>query len=126
MYVNVTCNMSVGPADSEEHMDNGTMKVRVFRGLNGGEYVEYEIPFQDRMTVLNALNHVYEHFDRSLSFYVSCRIGKCKGCLVDVDGNPKLACTTPVKDGMRIGPVKKSQIIKDLLVDMSSHENKET
>jgi succinate dehydrogenase/fumarate reductase-like Fe-S protein len=108
------------------------MKVRVFRGCRAeesqnqnGKYVEYEIPPQERMTVMNALNHIYEHCDRTLAFYVSCRIGKCKGCLVEVDGKPRLACTTLVKEGMSIGPLKRSRLVRDLVVEIGNHEQPE-
>lgn len=99
-----------------------SINVRVFRcipqnGNDTGHYEEYSIPYQAGMTVLTALDYIYEHIDRSLSFYYSCRIGKCLGCFVDVDGKTVLACTTPLKDGMIIGPNKKHKLIKDVVVD---------
>ena len=101
-----------------------TIHVRVYRSDQNdggkpqqGTHVEYEIPHKERMTILNALDYIYENHSRDLSFYYSCRIGKCLGCFVDVDGKPKLACTTLVKDGMKIGPHKKFRVIRDLVVD---------
>ena len=55
--------------------------------------------------------------NRSLSYYKSCRIGKCTGCMVEVDGKNRLACTTLAKDGMKIGPQKAKKVIKDEMVD---------
>ena len=101
-----------------------TIRVLVYKSPQNGEgsghegkYVEYEIPYKEKMTVLNVCDYIYENNDRSLSFYYSCRIGKCLGCLVDIDGKAKLACTTLAKDSMKIGPHKKFKVIKDLLVD---------
>lgn len=85
-----------------------------------GKYVEYEIPYTERITVLNACAYVYENYSRTLSFYYSCRIGKCLGCLMDIDGKTKLACTTLAKDGMKIGPAKNAKVIKDLFVDFGT------
>jgi len=82
-----------------------------------GEYKGYEIPYKDRMTVLNVLDYIIEDCDRSLAYYKSCRIGKCTGCLVEIDGKNKLACTTLVKDGMKIGPAKGLEVIRDLVID---------
>lgn len=82
-----------------------------------GRFQEYSIPRQDRMTILNVLDHIHEHCDRSLAYYKSCRIGKCVGCVVQVDGKTRLACTTLAKDGMRIGPAKGYRIIRDLVVE---------
>ena len=101
-----------------------TIRVRIYQSPQGGEggrgkgkYKEYEIPFTERMTVLNACTYVYENFGRSLSFYYSCRIGKCLGCLMDIDCETKLGCATLARDGMRIGPAKKFKVVKDLFVD---------
>mgnify|MGYP003681896677 CR=1 FL=1 len=84
-----------------------------------GEYKEYEIPYEDRMTVLSALNYIKQNLDSSLAYYKSCRIGKCTGCLVEVNGKNKLACTTLLENTMKIGPVRKYKIIRDLIVDFS-------
>jgi len=101
-----------------------TIRVRIYQGASSGKggskkgkYKEYEVPFTERMTVLNVCNYVYENFGRSLSFYYSCRIGKCLGCLMDIDGKTKLGCITLARDGMRIGPAKNFKVIKDLFVD---------
>ena len=83
----------------------------------GGRFQEYSIPRQDRMTILNVLDHIHERCDRSLAYYKSCRIGKCLGCLVEVDGKTRLACTTLAEDGMRIGPARGYRIIRDLVVE---------
>ena len=82
----------------------------------GGEYREYEMPYIDRMTIMSVLDYIHQQYDRSLTYYKSCRIGKCTGCLVDVDGKNRLACTTLAKDGMRIGPATKREAIRDLFI----------
>ena len=102
-----------------------TIRVRIYQSPPDGEstskngkYMHYEIPFTERMSVLNVCTYIYENYGRALSFYYSCRIGKCLGCLMDVDGKTKLACTTLAKDGMTIGPAKKFKVVKDLFVDL--------
>ena len=82
-----------------------------------GEYKEYEIPYTDRMTVLNVLDYAHEDYDRSLAYYKSCRIGKCTGCLVEVNGKNIEACTTLARDSMKIGPAKRRKVIRDLVVE---------
>jgi len=86
-------------------------------GAQEGEYKECEIPYKDRMTVLNVLDYIHEDCDRSLAYYKSCRIGKCTGCLVEVDGKNKLACTTLAKNGIKIGPAKRYKVIRDLVIE---------
>jgi fumarate reductase iron-sulfur subunit len=98
------------------------IKTKIFRytpqnGKQEGHYAVYEIPYQEGMSVLQVLDYIYENYDSSLAFYYSCRIGKCLGCFVDIDGKVKLACCTPADDNMTIGPHKKFTLIKDLMVD---------
>jgi succinate dehydrogenase/fumarate reductase iron-sulfur protein len=108
--------------------NESTIKVSVYRSpeldsediQKEGEYKEYEIPKQEQMTIMSALNYITENIDSSLAFYRSCRIGKCTGCLVDVNGQNKLSCVTLLENGMKIGPAKNYKIIKDLVVDFSS------
>ena len=66
---------------------------------------------------MNVLDYVQQNHDRSLAFYKSCRIGKCTGCIVQVDSKNKLACTTLAKDGMQIGPLAKRKRIRDLVFE---------
>lgn len=84
----------------------------------GGDYHEYEVEYKDRMTVMNVFDYIHEKVDRSLAYYKSCRIGKCTGCLVEVDGKNRLACTTLVREGMKIGPARGYRVIRDLVVDL--------
>jgi succinate dehydrogenase/fumarate reductase-like Fe-S protein len=81
-----------------------------------GEYREYEIPYEERMTVMNVLDFIQENYDRSLAFYKSCRTGRCSGCLVAINGKNQYACSTLTKDGMEIGPANKCSVVRDLIV----------
>ena len=83
-----------------------------------GAYREYEVEYRDRMTVMNVCDYIHEIVDRSLAYYKSCRIGKCTGCVMEVDGKNRLACTTLARAGMKIGPARGYQVIRDLMVDL--------
>ncbi len=80
----------------------------------------YEIPHAPRMTVLEALLHIYEHLDPTLAFRFGCRFGKCGLCAVEVNGRPRMACFTEVRDGMRIGPLGRMPLVRDLVVDRAA------
>ncbi len=84
-----------------------------------GEFKEYEIPYEERMTVLNVLDYILEDCDRSLAYYKSCRIGRCCGCLVEVDGKNAFSCSTLARDGMKIAPAKGRKVIRDLAVHLT-------
>jgi len=102
------------------------IQVQVYRSPGGegedvgkeGEYCEYEVEYKDRMTVMNVCDYIHEIMDRSLAYYKSCRIGKCTGCVMEVDGKNRLACTTLAKGGMKIGPARGYPVIRDLVVDL--------
>lgn len=77
----------------------------------------YQVPFVEKSSVLNVLTYITEKIDPTLAFYESCRIGKCMGCQVMVNGKATMACTAPVKGDMTIEPLKGFGTIKDLVVD---------
>ena len=58
----------------------------------------YEVPFLKDLVVLDALNHVKDTLDGSLSFRWSCRMGVCGSCGMKVNGTPKLTCATFLSD----------------------------
>ena len=88
------------------------------------KWVDYEVPIEEGMTVLGVFDYIYEHIDSSLAYYKSCRTGLCKGCWVVVDGKPVLSCETIATDGMKIAPLEKFALIRDLVVDFKRIANK--
>ena len=63
-------------------MDNkSTIKLLVYRSAEqeqedvnrNGEYKEYEIPYEDRITILRALKYIKENLDSSLAYYNSLK-----------------------------------------------------
>jgi len=94
--------------------------ISIKRSSSEGEkskWIDYEVPIEEGMTVLGVLDYIYEHIDSSLAYYQSCRIGLCKGCWVIVNGKPVLACEAIATDHMKISPLKKFALIRDLVVD---------
>lgn len=80
-------------------------------------FQSYRVPLENGMSILNVLNYIYENLDSSLAYYVSCRIGKCTGCHVKVNGKVKLICTTLATQDMTLEPLPHYKVIKDLVVD---------
>ncbi len=85
-------------------------------------FTTYEVPLVGKCSILNALNYIAENLDPTLGYYSSCRIGKCTGCAIVVNGENRLACTTPVEGDLKLEPLKKFKIIKDLVVEDSKKE----
>lgn len=81
---------------------------------------DYTVPADDRTNVLEALAYVYEHLDPTLAFASGCRFGSCGLCAVEVNGQPRMACSARVRDGMRIGPLPGLPLTRDLVVDRAA------
>ena len=88
----------------------------------------YEIPFRKDWVVLDALNHVKDSLDGSLSFRWSCRMGVCGSCGMKVNGTPKLTCATFLSDYLpgpiRIEPLDYFPVVRDLVVDLTDFVRK--
>ena len=82
----------------------------------------YEIPFHDDWAVLDALNHVKDRVDGTLSYRWSCRMGICGSCGMTVNGEPKLTCAAFLTDyapgPVRIEPLQNFPVIRDLVVEI--------
>jgi len=58
--------------------------------------------------VLDAIIHIKDNVDSSLTFRRSCREGICGSCAMNIDGRNRLACLTPineVKGDVKITPI---------------------
>jgi succinate dehydrogenase/fumarate reductase iron-sulfur protein len=105
-------------------MDESTkaIVVKVYRTDPGerskSRYDTYTVPFERGQSILGIIKYIYENLDSSLAFYHSCRIGKCTGCHVKVNGKTRLACTTIVDGGeLVLEPLSGYPIVRDLVVD---------
>ncbi|MFC7583643.1 succinate dehydrogenase iron-sulfur subunit [Nonomuraea antimicrobica] len=82
----------------------------------------YDVPLLPDWAVLDALNHIKDQLDGSLSYRWSCRMGVCGSCGMTVNGEPRLTCgafLSEYGDGpIRIEPLKGFPVIRDLVVDI--------
>lgn len=82
----------------------------------------YEVPVSDSTSVLDGLFHIQETEGENLSFRFSCRQGVCGSCSMEINGQARLACQTPVSDldadTIGVRPMYNLPVIKDLVVDM--------
>ena len=65
----------------------------------------FRVPFTGDMSVLDALQHIKDDQDGTLSFRWSCRMAICGSCGMMIDGKPALSCKTFLRD-LRPGPVR--------------------
>lgn len=89
---------------------------------NSTSYIEvYEVNHSE--TILNSLIEVKIKHDNSLSFRCACKTGVCGSCAIRVNGVERLACKTHLNENDLIEPIKNTEVIKDLVVDLSHEQD---
>lgn len=79
----------------------------------------YVVPCEEEWVVLDALNYIKDHLDRSLSFRWSCHMAVCGSCGMVINGNPMLSCKAFLRDmpdQVRVEPLNNFPIERDLVV----------
>jgi len=94
------------------------------RLLRAGEPDWQEVTLPDTrdwsgVSVSAALQYLHRENDPDLAYLLSCRRGLCNVCAMRIDGIVTTACTTEVRDGMRIEPAKPALVLKDTVVEVS-------
>jgi succinate dehydrogenase / fumarate reductase iron-sulfur subunit len=100
--------------------------VRVFRGspLEPGGFVDYVVPVEEGMVVLDALHWIQAHLAPDLAVRWNCKAAKCGSCGAEVNGRPRLTCKTRLSDFdaddvITVEPMRTFPLIKDLVTDVS-------
>lgn len=84
----------------------------------------FDVPYSNDTSVLDALLYIKDTFAPDLAFRWSCRMEVCGSCGMVINGVPKLACSTFVReyahlDCIHIGALDQMPIEKDLIIDMN-------
>jgi len=83
----------------------------------------YEVPCEKDWVILDALNHIKDQIDGTLSYRWSCRMGVCGSCGMMVNGEPVLTCATFLNrllpGPVRIEPLEHFPVVRDLVIEMS-------
>jgi succinate dehydrogenase / fumarate reductase iron-sulfur subunit len=72
--------------------------------------------------VLDAIIHIKNNIDSTLTFRRSCREGICGSCSMNIDGVNTLACTKDIESiagDVKIYPLPHMDVVKDLVPDLS-------
>lgn len=81
----------------------------------------FQVPFTEDMSVLQGLQYIKDYLDGSLSFRWSCRMAICGSCGMMINGVPKLACKTFLREfhpgKLRVEALKHLPIDRDLVVN---------
>ena len=97
---------------------NITLQVLRYLPEDGGkpEFQDYEVPLRADWVVLDALNHIKDHIDGTLSYRWSCRMGVCGSCGMMINGDPVLTCAAFLESfapgPIRIEPLARFPVVR--------------
>ena len=98
-----------------------TASLRVWRGSQDepGRYDSFTVPYEEGMSVLDALRWIRSHADPSLAIRYSCiNANACKTCMALVDGKVEYTCTARLRRAtVTVEPLPKRPVIRDLVTD---------
>lgn len=102
-------------------MNRRVAPLRVWRGTSqdAGHFETFQVPFEEGMSVLDALRWIRTHLDSSLAIRYSCiNANACKTCMAQVDGAVEYTCTARLTAaGATVAPLPKRRVIRDLVTD---------
>jgi succinate dehydrogenase / fumarate reductase iron-sulfur subunit len=98
---------------------------RFHKEKDPSQWIEtFQVEIRKGMNLLEALLHIQDEQDGTLSFRYSCRGAVCGSCAMRVNGKDVLACRTHVEDLLEkptlIEPLSLFPVIRDLIVDLST------
>lgn len=84
----------------------------------------YTVPREEGMVIADVLQSIYETHDPDLAFLWECRTRRCGTCAVRMGDKPVLTCQQPAYDGMLIRPLDGLPVVRDLIVERLSLEER--
>jgi len=103
-------------------MSNDLIKVRVFRFDpsvdNEPLFKTYDVPFEEGMSAMDALDYIYQNQDSTLAYYdhAGCALGICARCMGRINSKPGLICRTRIEGDITLEPLNKDRVLKDLVM----------
>ena len=86
------------------------------------ENLSYEVPYEEGMTVLMALEYLYQNY--TVAYRHSCDIGLCTICMMRINGKPKMACKEILNEpqDLVIEPSRNHPVLRDLACDFDKKQ----
>jgi succinate dehydrogenase/fumarate reductase-like Fe-S protein len=105
-----------------------TALLRIQRGAPGEaiRFDDFEVPYEEGMSVLDALRWIRAHRDSSLAIRYSCiNANACKTCMALVNGEVEYTCIAKLTPGVvTVEPLPKRPLIRDLITDIIPGDEK--
>ena len=109
-------------------MSDKMIQVKVFRFDPSVDeeprYQTYPVPLEKGMSVMTALDYIYQNLDGTLAYYdhAACDLGICARCTGVINGKPGLFCQTILQGDVILEPTSKDRVLKDLVAKKRNKE----
>ena len=112
-------------------MADTSIKTAILRIRRGGpnetaRHDDFEVPYEEGMSVLDALRWIRVNLDSTLAIRYSCiNANACKTCMALVNGEVEYTCIAKLTpDVTTVEPLPKRPLIRDLVTDIVPEEEK--
>lgn len=112
-------------------MDEGVRKtalLRIWRGArrDEGHFDNFTVPYENGMSVLDALRWIRVHVDSTLAIRYSCiNANACKTCMALINGEVEYTCIAKLTpEVVTVEPLPKRPLIRDLVTDTVPDDEK--
>lgn len=111
---------------NERVIKKALLRIRRGAAVDEGDYDDFEVPYEEGMSVLDALRWIRVHLDSTLAIRYSCiNANACKTCMALVNGEVEYTCIAKLIPGViTVEPLPKRPLIRDLVTDTVPDEEK--
>jgi len=103
-----------------------TLRIRRGGANDVPRYQDYEVPYEEGMSILDALRWIRAHLDSTLAIRYSCiNANACKTCMALVNGEVEYTCIARLTpEVITVEPLPKRPLIRDLITDIVPEDEK--
>ena len=111
---------------TEATVRTATLRIRRGSAKEAQRYDDFNVPYEEGMSVLDALRWIRTHLDSTLAIRYSCiNANACKTCMALVNGEVEYTCIARLFPGViTVEPLPKRPLIRDLVTDTVPEEEK--
>ena len=111
---------------SERIIKIALLRIRRGTAAEATRYEDFEVPYEEGMSVLDALRWIRAERDSTLAVRYSCiNANACKTCMALVNGDVEYTCIAKLTLGViTVEPLPKRPLIRDLVTNTVPEEEK--
>ncbi len=111
---------------ADRDIKHALLRVRRGTAIQAARYDQFQVPYEEGMSLLDALCWIRAHVDSTLAIRYSCiNANACKTCMALVNGEVAYTCMVKLAPQvMTVEPLPKRLLIRDLVTDTVPEDEK--